>query len=194
MISFSITESAAQSSLNDDVVDFSFQTEKNSVLLSWNIENLENVHSITVERSRNNLNFVPVFQSYSLDRYEEYRDRLFGAEANSDLLYYRMIVQYKNGKMNQSKSKVIDLLENRVLRPTIYTAPSRINYEFLSVNSSNTVAQIFNTTSRMVKQTEFTANRGKNLMSVDVSDLQSGLYFLRLEQDGKVTTTKFFVR
>lgn len=168
------------------------KTEGNKVLLSWDEFSNKSIAGITVYRSSDNIHFSPIHTSSQTEI--DFVDYLLGSELDKEQLFYKVQFRFKNGSIVQSAIGRVALAENKALKPTIITGSGQIGINFYSTKRENTSVQVFNLTSRLVQQQNYTANQGDNQLYLDVSNLRSGLYYLRLEQNEKVTTTKFFVR
>lgn len=175
-------------------VKFSLQTEGSKVLLSWELKSEKEVKSFIIERSADGELFIPIYQTYYLEGSSEYIDYLLGAEQDLEKLHYRVIIEFRDGEEAVSKQKAVNLIEGKLLKPTIYSNSGNVNFTFHSSISKSVQVQVFDTTGGIVHQEAISASEGVNTETLRTYDLRKGLYFLRLEQDGVVTTTKFFVR
>ena len=180
------------SQVQTDEIQLATKTEGDRILLSWNIFSEKKVASIQVNRSENGKDFSMVYRTSSSTF--NFTDYLVQPLNSAEQLYYSVKVVFSDGSTASSSIKEINLEEERSLKPSVYTAGNQINVEFYSAERNAVVAQIFNTTSRLVKQERFVPFQGSNKLTIDAGNLRSGMYFLRLEQNGKVTTTKFFIR
>lgn len=172
-------------------VEFAVDVNGENVLLSWNVLNQNAIESIEIQRSSNGTQFVPVFSTYNISKQSNYTDRLFDDQA---VFYYRLVVLYKNNTEKVSDIKKVDLSEGKHLKSTVYPNGNNVIVDFYSKQSKPTEIHIFSATSRMVGQQSLLSTRGDNQVQFNVSDVRSGLYFLRISQDNEVATTKFFIQ
>lgn len=175
-----------------DDIQISTSIEGDRVLVSWNVFSQKRLQSIRVYRSTDGIDFNSIYSSSS-DSFD-FSDHLTSSEQKTTYIYYKVKAVFADGSVLLSGLEKINLNEARSLKPIIYTSGGQINLEFFNSAYGSMTAQIFNTTSRLVKQELYTPIQGNNRISIDAGNLRSGMYFLRLEQNGKVTTTKFFIR
>ena len=177
-----------------DNIELSIETQGSKVLLSWSVRNNLKVHEVTVYRAIETEKLAPIHKMSARNISADFVDHLLGSEVDAKKIAYQVEVTLTNGERVFSETKIVDLNERRALKPTIFTSGSTIQFDFHSLKRGNVQAQVFNMTSRLVKQQQFTAYEGENQSTIYAGNLKRGMYFLRLEQDGKSTTTKFFVR
>lgn len=177
--------------LQADEIQFSVTTESDRILLSGNVFHDKSISTVRIYRSYDGKKFNSVFTSSS--NTISYTD--YSAQSRSqEMVYYKVKAYFRDGSTLESSVKEINVNEARSLKPIVITSGGQINIEFFNAKDASVTAQVFNTTSRLLKQDEFQPYKGTNQITMDGSNLRSGMYFLRLEQNGKVTTTKFFIR
>ncbi len=82
-----------------------------------------------------------------------------------------------------------------VLITELYPNPTnqQINIEFMSDSDETATLHIYSVSGELIKESEMNVNRGINTSSIQVEDLDSGSYVIKLTQ-GAFTTNKQFIK
>lgn len=176
------------------ISSFSLSTDKDKINLEWELNSVENIESLSIERSIDKRYFKPIQEFSNVYEQGFYSDFIPNIDQKASQIRYRLVIHYKNGEQVISQSKQVQLERVVQLKPTIISTLSQIEINFSSENEMNTEIQFFNTTGREVLKENFLAKKGGNLYLVDSSNFHKGLYFVRITQGGSITTTKFYVR
>jgi len=176
--------------LNEDVFDFSISSDNQLIELAW--ENVpKNTSEIIIQRSFDGKRYTPVFRSNNTKGLS-FQDDLFSLPV--DEVNYRFQFILNDGSEVFSNSKFLSLKNQDHLKPTIYLNGGQVNFDFFSSEKGRVTAQVFNSTANLAGEYIFESDKGENSQQFNLHGLRNGLYFLRLELNGKITTTKFFVR
>ncbi len=173
-------------------VEFSLALENNNVVLNWG--QLEQIQSVLIERSADDIHFEPLFQQFKQSNRSSFVDNISKESIKSSKLYYRLTVQFSNGERVTTNSKSILIEEVSDFKPKVFVSGGTVNIQFHSNQSRPASLRIFNSTTGLVKEVEFVTNRGENSQTVSVYGVRSGMYFLQIEQTGNRATTKFFIQ
>lgn len=179
---------------NPGDIKLSAVVEGSRVNLNWNIDDVPNISQVIIERSDNNAFFRSLTTLENKAINTRYTDLLSVSDLNKRSLYYRITVVTTSGEKFTSEKIPVDLGSTKNLKPNIIVSGGEINVEFQSERNAASEISVFNNTGQPIKTINFFAREGNNAESILSSDLRPGLYFLRIEQSGEVTTTKFFVR
>lgn len=176
--------------LDQDVFDFSIATDNDRVDIVW--ENVpDNTSEITIERSYDGKRYTSVYRTNSISGYD-WQDDLFSLPIED--VYYRFKFTLKDNSEVFSNAKFVSLKNQDHIQPNIFSNGGQVLFDFYSTSDGIIKAQIFNSTANLVNEEVFEVDRGDNNHEISLFGVRSGLYFLRLELNGKTTTTKFFVR
>ncbi len=187
---FVVANSTSEVVLKDEVFDFSITSNNDLVEIVW--ENVpKNTSEIIIERSFDGKRYTSVYRTNNTVGYT-FQDDLFSLPVQE--VNYRFKFLLKDGSEVFSNSKFLSLENKDHLKPTIFANGGQILFEFYSSGNGMVSAQIFNSTANLIAEDLFETESGDNSLEMNVYDLRRGLYFLRLEMNGKTTTTKFFVR
>lgn len=162
---------------------FSVISKNNDALLSWSVENQDaNSSHFEIERSANGIDFSQIGtvnatsntkESYS---YTDENINLSGA------VYYRLKMVDKDGQSAYSDIKSIQLA-NAAFAVSLYPNPVQ-NLTKLKVTLDE--AQVIkvsvnNALGNMVKQYQIIGQKGSNEKTIDLSNVPSGSYMIRIE-------------
>ncbi|MBX2844732.1 MAG: T9SS type A sorting domain-containing protein [Saprospiraceae bacterium] len=174
----------------DKDVNLRAEIDGSRINLSWDFK--ADLEEIIVERSENGGSYTEV--NALPNDITSFTDYIRNADLDDRALYYRLRLITVDGTEIISESVKVDLKSARNLKPNILVRNGQLDVEFYSRIPATTQVTIINNTGRPVRTFSIRAESGTNSEYIDAADLRSGLYFLRLEQQGEVTTTKFFIR
>mgnify|MGYP001390801200 CR=1 FL=1 len=175
----------AYSALPVTWLDVSGKLIINSVALNWKTEGEFNAREFIVERSTDGSKFqtigkVAAANTPGIHQYHFTDNAILSLGAS--LVYYRLKQVDIDGRENYSK--IISLpVDNSNLVTGLYPNPVE-NTANLSINMrqpEKVQATIIDNTGRVVKQWQWNLSAGSSLLSVDVSNLAKGMYFLELK-------------
>ncbi len=177
----------------DDVKSrfFSAEFKGSQVQLRWVSEKLGDASQIIIERSFDNVFFdqIDVIEGIA---YGPYTDRLVSKDLNNKFAYYRITIERKNGKSLSSEVLKVRLVQE--LKPTIAVMGKRANLNFYSSSGGALAVKVFDNSGRIVQSKNIYISSGDNSELLHLQDLNKGMYFIRLELDRRVATSKFFIR
>ncbi len=172
------------------LINFSATLKNQSVLLQWQTASEQNLSSFMIERSADNIYFVPIDNvaakgnsnikvSYStLDQ-----------QPLSGINFYRLKMFDIDGKFTYSKIVSVNL-NNPIFTLKIFPNPAS-NILFIEANGTTgkTFLQITDEQGRKLKEIKITVN--ENTIPVDIHNLPKGIYNLILRSNNKTGTKKF---
>jgi endonuclease I len=159
------------------LVDFNGSPVNNSVLLKWYATYETNFDKFIVERSTDGVNFIPVgeVRGSNLANYHFVDDNLPG----KSILYYRLQLVDKDGRREVSRAISVRLnhsITSVAVFPNPTSGPLTISLQ-RELNSSAQIEIVDITGRRMINRT---VPAGTIRFSVDVRNLVSGQYFLKI--------------
>lgn len=107
----------------------------------------------------------------------------------------QFIRNYKNMGIILNKATGIFNTEKNKIDLNIYPNPASTNLSinFTTAESTNISYEIIDLTGRILKSFSQTAELGKNIIDVNISDIQSGVYMIRLRDDSKILSNSKFI-
>ncbi|OFY63553.1 MAG: hypothetical protein A3H98_14720 [Bacteroidetes bacterium RIFCSPLOWO2_02_FULL_36_8] len=164
-----------------------------NVLVSWSAGgNLKNAN-FTVERSRNLSEFENMGNVYSstknLTGFEDFQ--YIDYEPYHGISYYRLKYYEKSGTENYSDPLVIfmELKKMEVLK--IFPNPVS-GFTYLNIYTEETqpaVIQVINNVGQIVKESKINLSSGTSVQEVDMNELGSGIYFMKVIPSGEKAQT-----
>jgi type IX secretion system substrate protein len=167
-----------------------------NVYLNWSTATETNNHFFTIERSADADDFTPILTMQGAgnsDNTKYYSAIDKGISDLSGVLYYRLKQTDYDGKYTYSKTVAVTIPDNKVKALYPNPASSRINIDYYSAAPNQSINYfIYDCTSRKVSSAQITStNAGINTITLDISPLPNGIYFLELIQEGETTHYKF---
>jgi hypothetical protein len=169
----------------------------NSVALSWKTTNEENVSHFELQRSTNGTDFVTIARTTANNRlqntysYVDKEDVAVNAKAR---LFYRLRMSDADGKNSVSNIVAINASTRKAviqLYPNPVTSALYVKVD--EVQQKPIRLRIEDASGRLYKN--FTVNNsGGTVIPVNVKDLPSGTYVLKIETTGQVSVQQFVVQ
>ncbi|MEP6594442.1 MAG: T9SS type A sorting domain-containing protein [Ginsengibacter sp.] len=173
------------------LVDFTAVLKNNTVLLQWNTASEQNLSGFIIERSADANSFSSIgtvqatgnsvtFKDYSIiDHYPLQR-----------INYYRIKIIDTDGKFMYSKIVAVKLERNNIALQ-VFPNPARdILFVQAIGGNENAIIQIIDIGGRKLKEIKVGLN-GNTSLSVDISNLPTGIYNLVLNKQEKTWTRQF---
>ena len=167
-------------------------TERNGVLLTWNVTEYNN-KSFRVQHSTDGLKWetIALVQTKNTGTGESMADYTYThANGKKGKHFYRLEdVDVDATSIGMSPVKTLVLYDDQPLA-AIWPNPatSEISISRYTDNSSNSKAQIFDLSGRMLIEKQF----GDHSTTININDLQPGTYVMRVQgENGKIHTEKF---
>jgi hypothetical protein len=173
-----------------ELIGFEAKANKTSIDLDWRTSYELNFKGFGVERSIDGkgfeqLDFIQNKGNQSGSDYS-YEDR---TAQIGKLYYYRLRMLDNDGKssFSSTKSAMIEATKTHV---SIYPNPSdgNINLEYYLEEETNTQIDVYDMTGKLVLHKAVEAQKDKNLVSINMLDLPSGLYSIQINMNNKTET------
>lgn len=170
--------------------------QQTKVNLTWTTDEELNVSHFVIERSTDGQHFskhVTVFANVNTGIKNEY---IFSDSLNSltsVVIYYRLRTVNKNGSFQLSKIRFIRLNKKTENTITILTYPNPVTNELkvtIPANWQNKKVnyELFRVNGQSVKNIENV--NSSQIENINVSDLQPGMYFVRVSCEGQIAQQK----
>ena len=189
------TDFAIQSTLPVTWLSFTAQKINNtSVAVKWSITNAYNNKYYEVQRSGDGINFSSIFQlnegndSKAIQQYSYTDFKVLGG-----INYYRIKQTDADGKSSYSAiAKVI--LEENVLQWSIQPNPAKNAAAFYSKkNMTNVSITVYNISGKNVYSVQRSAISAGEQITIPVSTLAKGIYFVKVKSDEATRTEKLVI-
>ena len=177
---------AASLALPVNLVSFT-GTYKNDVsYLNWETDNEVNTDHFVVERSIGNSIYEPigtVFAKGGTSQKTKYalQDKDAGT-MGYDKLYYRLRINDRDGSYTYSDIVTLNIYTGLVASVSVFPNPTE-NQSTILVSSPKEQRinwQLVDITGRVVMSKEVVVKKGDNRIALDMSELQSGVYYLQV--------------
>ena len=169
--------------------DVNAKTNKDGVLVNWNIANEININYYEVERSNDGASFYTVgnVPASNIANYN-FIDKSI---QKNGVVFYRIKALGFDGKINLSKIVSVKIYSaNGVL---VYPNPatSTVNIKFSKITFAKSNMQITDITGKLIKQQ--TVNANENNIVINTSNLAAGKYFIKIINGTEVIIESFVV-
>jgi hypothetical protein len=179
--------------LSANITNFTASKKANSTLLNWVTTSEINNHGFAVERSNNATSWEQISfvkgngTAASTKEYSVVDDN-----PTKGINYYRLKQIDNSGKFTYSAIKFVNFSEKGATGFSIYPNPAntsiRLNLETLVGNGQITLTDLLGKTVKTIAVNNQQAN-----VTIDVSNLNKGIYFITLKNGENVTTSKVVV-
>lgn len=179
-----------------DVVNIGYEVNTTMVLIHWQTTNEQNNAYFRMERSADGKVFnllEKIYPSQSPEPVKQYH--FYDKDVQGGLSYYRLVQVDKNGDFNILKTFPIKLPIN--IETNIYPTMSdkSINVSIDSNKRTRLNMTLVNASGTVIKELSYNIKEENNFYSIDISQIPSGSYFLRINSiDGSINIVKSFVR
>ena len=175
-----------------ELISFAGQLKAEQVELTWQTEVELNNDFFTLERSRDGINFEVIGSirgagnSTTSQRYD-YLDQT----PYNGLNYYRLSQTDFDGTKAYA-GKIITVQVKKEREIVIYPNPvtAELHIDLGSSTSSNISYEVYDALGRIVRSNEVDT-RNTTVFDLDVKDLETGLYLIKVTGDGAVMTAQF---
>ncbi len=155
-----------------ELLNFGGTAEKTGNRLTWQLADAKDLTGLTLEKSENGVNFIPLSKKGQITALSTFDMSPTVDESPFELTYYRLKMIELDGK--KRFSKIISVKRAEILRG-IKMYPNPVNNVLNIENVEGQTIEIFNVLGQVV--VKLMVNYAS--FSVNVSQLRSGLYFLK---------------
>jgi hypothetical protein len=177
------------------LLEFNGILVNSNAILNWKTENEINTDRFSIERSVEGRNYTAIGSVNALNNAGVSNYNFTDPAVTSlgvPVVYYRLRLSERNGRMAYSRIVVlsIDGKKNKVL---LYPNPA-INELNLSISMSRSEkiqGSIIDNTGRILLQQQWNLSAGSTSLSIDISVLAKGVYYLELKGENFIERKKF---
>lgn len=182
------TTSALSVPLPIELISFDAKAGKESIDLRWATAREENFRGFEIERSLDAKNFERI--GFVLGKGEKGAD--YSLEDRTALknkrYYYRLKIVNTDASFEYSAVRNAMIETNPTTGVTIFPNPSNgdVNLKFTVEAEVNTIVDVIDMAGKNVYRKETMAAKGENQISLELLDLPSGVYTVRMNMEGKI--------
>jgi Secretion system C-terminal sorting domain len=173
------------------LLDFSALKNNGKTYLSWMVDGGGNLAHFEMEKSLNGIHFLSIGNVYSSNNSPNNTYSFIDDATNNQSVYYRIKQIDKEGKYDYSK--IILVRNEHTVKFAFSPNPviENISMSIASTKLQSTNISIINTAGSIVLQKQINLLKGTNYFSLDVYNLVSGNYFIKVNSDGFSELEKF---
>jgi plastocyanin len=177
-------------------------TKNNTAYISWNTVTEQNTSFFSVQRSIDAIHFNEIARinaagNSSVLKSYSYTDN--NISASNKYLYYKIIIEDKDGKSSFSNVKIF---KNNLAALKLVTAVSpnpvcsycNLNVQFNANKDDKVLVQVYNIKGVLIKQTTLTAVEGLNNQSLSLDNLSAGIYTIVFKLHDLTDTKRIVLR
>lgn len=178
------------------LIDFTAQTSENTNVISWKTTSEENANRFEIYKSDNGANFVKVGEVAATGFSQSLQSYSFVDQANSEsATFYRLKLVDNDGASAWSKIVSIAATNASTTKvQSVYPNPTQgvLNINFSQLSESSFNVQIIDAFGKVFQQVSSDEVSDINALSFDVTDLATGIYFVKVsDENGNAELTKF---
>lgn len=161
--------------------------------LEWVTAAERGVDRFEIERSVNGKDFSFLFQEASKgDKESEQSYKRYDEQPVEGWNYYRLRIVDLDGKSGYSAVEAVHFGNKQALQIAVYPNPTSgiLQLQVLTDNSADELCYMADVTGRQVWRQELILEQGKNMFTIDISPLASGVYLFHLGTHYKVKVIK----
>ncbi|MES2513962.1 MAG: T9SS type A sorting domain-containing protein [Bacteroidota bacterium] len=192
--SFSITGWSVAGTLPVEFVNFKGTNEGKHNLLEWVTAAEKNIMSYTLQHSPDATDFTTVVTHNAKNMPGEAKYTVYDEDPFENVTYYRVKQTDMNGVEKYTNTISVSL---RNLYDNIYNihpnpTTNNLNFEFYSKSQGSINVELTGCTGNVVLNMRSALDEGKNLVTLPMSELDNGVYILKVvsERSGKTTHHK----
>jgi ELWxxDGT repeat protein len=165
------------------LLEFRGKLDKTDAILNWKTTNEINTEEFVIERSADGTHFTPIGNVHSINTPGNHSYSFIDpniVDAGNDIFYYRL--KQRDADSRYTYSKVVTISVTGKTGVDLYPNPAANNLR-IAIDGSRKEKldiRIYDNTGRLVKQETSQLVSGTNNLSVNVNNLASGNYYLKL--------------
>jgi hypothetical protein len=179
---------ASPASLAVDLLSFAGKKEQKEVKLTWETASEYESDYFLIEKSLDGKQFSALGQvkGRGISSQKQQYD-MFDKTPSVGVNYYRLTAVDKAGKETNAQIVAVNFTEKATV--TIYPNPSNrsnITLNYNTESKGHVLIEWVDIVGRVRKQVQENLIEGSNQFPIDLSDLESGLYFVRTRRDTQI--------
>jgi hypothetical protein len=173
-----------------ELLSFDAKAGKNAIDLRWKTAKEENFRGFNIERSLDGKKYTSI--GFEAGKNVKGADYTFTDRnvVNGQVYYYRLRMVDNDGRNSVSDIRSA-VLQGAVVASTgvnIYPNPTTgdVNLDFILDTDTHTMVDVFDVTGKNVLHKEVEAKRDRNIISLEMLNMASGVYAVRINMGGKI--------
>lgn len=189
-VNLSITACPPIPALPVELLSFAGVRKSQGVDLFWKIGVEQNVQQYIIERSLDGSNFAPIGSVAAKGLFEY---NYFDASAPKGILYYRLKVQDKDGKLELSSILKMNGsgADSRSLSVFPVPAHNKVNLAYYSPIAESIKLSVYTASGALVAEKDNTVINGTNVLPIFIDKYAPGVYFIKIKSSLGVQTILF---
>lgn len=178
------------------MLSFTAEKKGESVLLKWITSNEVNLSGFEIERSHNGsdwkaLDFVPAFSDNSPENNYQYYDN----DPLQGRSYYRLKLQFTDGKFEYSETRVIDIhSRNTWMKLSPNPAKDQTSLEFSMESAGAVTIRVTAASGAILVNKGYAAGKGINQFNLnDLNRFGAGIYIVQVITSNDVMSNKLII-
>jgi hypothetical protein len=172
-------------------LDFSAEKLNQGALLTWSTMDEKNTSHFVVERSSDGKNYKKVGQLKALGKTNQNNYDFEDAESISGTVYYRIVQYDEDGTYTYSVIRSIQHHKAELLvSPTKHTGLFNLKLSSLSNTSRSVDVYLFSAMGTEVYHAKYQPTLGNLDADINITDLSSGVYLIKVSTDEGIYTSK----
>jgi hypothetical protein len=167
--------------LDAGLSDIDLNTENAKAVLNWNVNNINDVASFSIQRSIDGKNFTEIskVQPSSLHNYK-YTDETM---LTDKYVYYQVVLTDKKGNTQLSNIRMFTNKQNDAklitsISPNPVSNPGHLMLQFNADADGKMLVQLYTQSGKLINETQMTANKGLNNGHLHLGTLDPGSYYI----------------
>lgn len=189
-VNLTITACPPIPALPVELLSFAGLRKSQGVDLFWKTGVEQNVQQYIIERSLDGSNFVPIGSVAAKGLFEY---NYFDAGAPKGILYYRLKVQDKDGKL--ALSSILKMngsgLDSRSISVFPVPAHDKVSLAYYSPIAESIKLSVYTAFGALVAEKDNTVINGTNILPIVVDKYAPGTYFIKVKSSSGVHTIMF---
>ena len=177
------------------LIDLTAQASDNANIISWKTTSEENANRFEIYKSEDGSNYTKVGEVAAAGFSQTLQSYSFADASSDNATFYRLKLIDNDGASAWSKILSIAATNaNTTKVQSVYPNPSHgvININFSQLSESNFNVQIIDAFGKVYQQINSNEVSDINALSFDLSDLNTGIYFVKVaDENGNAELTKF---
>ena len=167
-----------------ELLSFNTSQEANSVKLNWEISAGSNPYHFEIERSTNGIEFksIEIIKASTATKYAT----VDASNKEEGYYYYRLKMIDKDGKITFSNTRKIYIGTNKFSIEEVYPQPVKsgsLNVKLNATKTGDMKYSITDVAGRIIVNAGTLVKKGNNNLTINISNLKSGTYYLSFYND-----------
>lgn len=177
-----------------DYKGFGGQVNGSKVTFNWYTAHEINSNYFVVERSRNDVDFIPVDFVQGLGDSRTGGTYALGIQPWTGQSHYRLLSTSLDGTVYYSEVQTINMKSNSSLLQVVASNPSLVQVAYTTKEERKGVLQLVDLSGRVHFSKVSTFAKGQNMHHIDAQRLPQGIYIVRIVYADGVESEKVYLK